>query len=681
MRPAAVSRGPLGRLSGALFALGALLGAAWAQGPAKAPTTREAKEQRDGKPQASEPAPRTSLRVVIDSEPYHLNPILDPDLWGYRIAHDLLCEPLLRRRQGTSEGGAGAYEGALAESFSITSSGEEITIALRRGARFHDGKPVTAYDVRATLERLGAAGRAAPRTQALVADLLRVEVLSAERLRLVWRRGGARALAALAQIDILAEASLSAPGPSGAGGWTQRAQARRPSCSGPFRLHEWRHGEGGSITLRRAATYQGPAPALDELRFLVVPDAARGLALLRKGEAEVLGRVPSIYYPEQVDPALLAGRLRSLEVPANQLVVLLWNGRRPLLAPVAIRRALGLLVNRGALVRDLRRGLGQPLRLPPPLTEADALLSLPVRLPAAVAPAGLAPEGAPETSRAALLPPLGRRGLPALAGPGLLEDEPAPAPGVGALLGRGVNRLAELSLGALSAPPTPCLPPARCRDAVGDAARAETPRRPAGAARAPAVVSSEQAAAEALLDAAGALRLSPAGVRALEGRPLRFNLLLPTGSSEAAGAARRIAEASGRAGITLVPEPQDLPTLQLRVRRGEYDAALLAWSWTSGGTAGLDDLDLAALLSRSGAVLTAANEGEFEAALLALARARPSERAAALQRLSGLWLEREPLTVLYRPRQIYVLSERVLPVEPSAALSGDFLWLRGLRLR
>lgn len=681
MRPAAVSRGPLGRLSGALLALGVLVGVAQAEGPAKAPAVREAKGQRDGKPPASEPAPRTSLRVVIDSEPYHLNPILDPDLWGYRIAHDLLCEPLLRRRQGTSEGGAGAYEGALAESFSVTSSGEEITIALRRGARFHDGKPVTAYDVRATLERLGAAGRAAPRTQALVADLLRVEVLSAERLRLVWRRGGARALAALAQIDILAEASLSATGPNGAGGWTQRAQARRPSCSGPFRLHEWRHGEGGSITLRRAATYQGPAPALDELRFLVVPDAARGLALLRKGEAEVLGRVPPIYYPEQVDPALLAGRLRSLEVPANQLVVLLWNGRRPLLAPVAVRRALGLLVNRGALVRDLRRGLGQPLRLPPPLTEADALLSLPVRLPAPAAPADVgSSEGPLETPREALLPPLGRRGLPAAAGPRLLDDEPEPAPGVGALLGRGVNRLAELSLGALSAPPTPCLPPARCRDAVG-AARAEAPRRPTGAARAPAMVSSEQAAAEALLDAAGALRLSPAGVRALEGRPLRLNLLLPTGSSEAAGAARRIAEASGRAGITLVPEPQDLPTLQLRVRRGEYDAALLAWSWTSGGTAGLDDLDLAALLARSGAVLTATNEGEFEAALLALARARPSERAAAMQRLSGLWLEREPLTVLYRPRQIYVLSERVLPVEPSAALSGDFLWLRGLRLR
>ncbi|WP_146140860.1 hypothetical protein, partial [Haliangium sp. UPWRP_2] len=52
------------------------------------------------------------LRIAIDAEPSHLNPILDPDLWAYRIAHDLLCEPLLRRRAslagGDSRGGVSA---------------------------------------------------------------------------------------------------------------------------------------------------------------------------------------------------------------------------------------------------------------------------------------------------------------------------------------------------------------------------------------------------------------------------------------------------------------------------------------------------------------------------------------------------------------------------------------------
>ena len=38
--------------------------------------------------------PAGVVRLVIDGEPSHLNPLLDPDLWGHRIAHDLVCEPL-----------------------------------------------------------------------------------------------------------------------------------------------------------------------------------------------------------------------------------------------------------------------------------------------------------------------------------------------------------------------------------------------------------------------------------------------------------------------------------------------------------------------------------------------------------------------------------------------------------
>ena len=55
-------------------------------------------------------------------------------------------------------------------------------------------------------------------------------------------------------------------------------------------------------------------------------------------------------------------------------------------------------------------------------------------------------------------------------------------------------------------------------------------------------------------------------------------------------------------------------------------------------------------------------------------------KIAANQNIDHLILtEREPLTVLYRPRQVLLLSQRVLPEGPP--LVGDFLWLRGLRLR
>lgn len=532
------------------------------------------------------------LRVVIDAEPGHLNPVLDPDVWGYRVAHDLICEPLLRRRADSAAEGAGAgtpgapggagvpavsdsrdedgradaYEGVLAERFTVDSDGAGIDIALRKGVRFHDGKALTAHDVRATLELVLSAVRTAPRTQALLQDLYRVEVIGPERLRLVLRRPNGRLLQALAEVDILPAHLLE-------GRETLAQLRRRPVCTGPYRLHEWLHGAEGRLVLRRDPGYWGAAPALAELHFLVVPDAQRGLSLMRRGGAELLGRLPALYVPEQVEPTMLKGRLRKLEVPANQLMLILWNGRNPVLSKDT-RRALSLLLDRPRLVAEVRHGLGQPLRLPPPLLGVAA-------------------------------------------------------------------------------------------DALGP----------------------QVAAAEALLDQAGLRRAPAAGssgkpggrlfaVGDQPGKPVRLGLLLPAGSTEAAEVARRVVEALGRQDILVVPETLDFASLQGRLRRGAYDAAVLSYAWTGSPA----EADLGPLLHRGGAQAVTGSEGpDLDAALDGVHRAlSPDKRRAAQAALEDALRQAEPVTFLYRPRQLLLLDLRVRPASPP--LQGDFPRLRALGL-
>jgi peptide/nickel transport system substrate-binding protein len=517
-------------------------------GPRLAPAQQAPSPAR---PQAQHPdAGPDTLRVVIEADPAHLNPLLDPDLWGYRIAHDLICEPLIRSKPGPQGSGAAAaaYEGVLAERFSFDPDGMGATFYIRRGVRFHDGKALTAHDVRFTLDRLFASGSVAPRTRALLADLLRVSVLGPHALRVELRRPSGRLLQDLSEIDILPEHLFNQ------GSLAYQPQNRRPVCTGPYRLAEWRHGDGGEIVLCRDPGYWGTPGRSEVIRFLIVKDATRGLALVRRGGADVLGSVPALYVPDQVEPAMLRGRLRTLEVPARQLSLVLWNGRHPALSLPAVRRALSGLIDRQRLVREVRHGLAEPRALPPPLPPGD------------------------------------------------------PAPW-------------------------------------------------------------ELAAAEATLDEAGVTRQSAGGPRSFGGRPLRLTLLVPAGSSEAGAAAKRIAEMLSRTGILVQPEVQDMSTLQARLRRGAFDAALLAWSWTGA----MDEPDLRPLLARTGAQAHGRGESaDLDGALDAAARATAERHKGATEHLAALLRREEPVSFLYRPRQLLLVGLQVADV----SISGDFLNLR-----
>ncbi len=551
--------------------------------------------------------------MAIDAEPSHLNPILDPDLWAYRIAHDLLCEPLLRRRPAGSEPVSEArpsanqllsreFEGVLAERFRVDADGHGVEFWLRE-ARFHDGRPLSAHDVRATLEMLRAAAGPAPRTQALVADIVRVSVEGPTHLRIDVRHspafaggglaGPRRLLAALAEIDILPAAHF--PG----GRLIHQPFNRRPVCTGPFRLADWRR--GSQIILRRHTGYWGAQPAYEELRFRVASDGATGLSLLRQGDVDVLGRVPPRYLQDQVEPAVQRGRFHRLDLDANQVVALLPNARTPLLSMPPLRRAIAQIVDRERerWLREVRKGLGVPQRLP--LVEAFS-------------------DGAPAREA---------------------EKE-----GGGAVGSLGIGRFLST---------------------VGQAVSLGSP--------------------EALLDAAGLLPaplpapLPPgapvpttARVRLHQGRPVRLRLLLPTGSSELAEIARRLSDAVAKVGLKIDIETAAMPDFLLRLRRGAFELVLLAWSWTGERTALDIDPLLAYALPMGHPAL-----GELSSLLSSVRSSPEKPDPRVLNRLAALWQSEAPLQLLYRPRQVILLSPQLAHASPQPALQSDFPHLRFLR--
>lgn len=172
----------------------------------------------------------------------------------------------------------------------------------------------------------------------------------------------------------------------------------------------------------------------------------------------------------------------------------------------------------------------------------------------------------------------------------------------------------------------------------------------------------DTARAGALLDTAG-WRRGPDGLRRRSGRPLAFDLLVPSTSSVRRQLALALQEAWRRIGATVTVTAVDFPVFQERLGKGRFDAYIgayldepsprgLAEQWTRAGWGGLnygryDDPAVDSLLSRAGKAAVPAQARALYVAALdsmnvdvpAIWLYTPVNAAAAARRIGNLSLD------------------------------------------
>lgn len=238
------------------------------------------------------------------------------------------------------------------------------TFRIRPEARWHDGRPITAADVRFAWEE----DRAAPAgSQArLVAERVeRVEVLSDRTVRLSYRaneRWDAYPLAArVMPMHILAGADAAA----------RSAYARDPVHAGPFEVAAWLPGFG--VTLAAFPGYVLGAPGLGRIEVRFFSDRGALLQALSRAEVDV---APSPALEADLGQALERlsegsdrARLLTYYTAAEATETLRFGDR---FADLGLRRAVELGIDRHALVRVVFAGRARVPRsyLVPPLWAA-----------------------------------------------------------------------------------------------------------------------------------------------------------------------------------------------------------------------------------------------------------------------------------------------------------------------
>ena len=255
----------------------------------------------------------------------------------------------------------------LAESWEVSRDGLTYTFKLKKGVKWHDGKPFTARDVAFTFYSVLDPKVTTPHRgyfDALVGfpeltnkdnpkkpeELAQrpIEVIDDHtiRFRLRYPYGAFLAVLVNPRAGIIPEHLLKGVDLNTA------EYNRKPIGTGPFKFVEWKRGE--RLVLEANADYHAGRPALDRLIYRVIPDAVVLLQELRAGGVDFIER----------PPLTEVGRLKQtpgLKVLTADNTLYTYFGFRQDLAPfddVRVRRALYHAIDIPAIVREVLQGYG-----------------------------------------------------------------------------------------------------------------------------------------------------------------------------------------------------------------------------------------------------------------------------------------------------------------------------------
>ena len=236
--------------------------------------------------------------------------------------------------------------GALAQSFEVSPDKTRYSFKLAPGVKWHDGKPLTAADVKFTIETAKD-----PKTASVfasrLADVSGIETPDDLTVVLTLSRPNASLLDVLTKLMILPKHALE--------GIPRETLAKDPWWStapvgtGPFVFVRYETDQ--YVELKANPDYRKGAPKLAGVINRYLKNTAGAVAALKAGEIQAS-------YVEPDDARTFAGQegFRIIEGDSYVLNYIGFNHTTPLWKDERVRRAVMLAINRDAIVKSLYGG-------------------------------------------------------------------------------------------------------------------------------------------------------------------------------------------------------------------------------------------------------------------------------------------------------------------------------------
>jgi ABC-type transport system substrate-binding protein len=300
------------------------------------------------------PVSAAGLRVALSADPAMIDPITYSELVADQVISNMY-ETL------TTLDAKGETVPALAESWEPLPGNLGFRFHLRRGVKFHSGRPFTAADVKFSYEQLLLPGQkgglnatyldivvGADKVKSGASTSLEgVRIVDDHTVEVVFTKPDV--LFPIYPIYIMDSGIVASAGPR----WFNTVSAG----TGPYSLVEWKHGQ--EIRLAADPDYWGGRPAIADLRFLVIPSPETALAMYETDAVDVVPLNDDQIRQVMKDPKLKA---QSIVEPRAQVRYLAMNeALYPPFRDKRVREAVCLSLDQQEMIEGLYGGAAIPL--------------------------------------------------------------------------------------------------------------------------------------------------------------------------------------------------------------------------------------------------------------------------------------------------------------------------------
>jgi len=256
----------------------------------------------------------------------------------------------------------------LAEKWDLSDGGKTYTFHLRRDAKFHNGKPVTAQDIKWSLERAADPATKAPVVDTFLGDVVGVldklrgratqisgiRVIDDQTLTITTDAPKAYFLSKLTHPNAFVLDRQNVEG--------NRSWLKEPNGTGPFKLAEYKVGE--VLRLQRNERYHLGPPKLKEVQFIL--GGGDPLLMYENDEIHLAG--VGLFGLEQfLDPSHPLNRDLQKGLPRFSVDYIGMNVTKPPFDDLKVRQALNYAIDKDLIARELFQEALLPARsiLPP----------------------------------------------------------------------------------------------------------------------------------------------------------------------------------------------------------------------------------------------------------------------------------------------------------------------------
>ena len=303
-----------------------------------------------GKPDA--PVEGTFQRNV-SSEPENFSPMSSSE-YVSRQVYEYAVEGLLNLNPETFE-----WEPLLAENYEVSKDNLTFTFFLRKNAKFSDGQPVTAEDVKFSIEAVKDPAYKAVNRQPYYEDVEKIEIIDPHTIRIKMKKKYFK------NLEVLGSGGFTPILPKHVYGDPKKKWDTAPIVgSGPYKVEQYNRGKN-IMLVRNKEWWGNDVPGqrslgkFERINFRFIKEENLELEMVKKEQIDYMWPIQIENYEKKAVGEPFGTKIAKIEAEnkiPKRWGFIGWNQKNPIFKDKNVRTALSHLLNRKFLIEKFMYG-------------------------------------------------------------------------------------------------------------------------------------------------------------------------------------------------------------------------------------------------------------------------------------------------------------------------------------